>query len=98
MAGFRSAAAARDFFKTLGEEKPGQPYTVTPLDIETIEKMFDIFTDITVDWERLADRSLVGDSEAAKIIFGGLAAFEEEMKYMGIVDVPLEEDGYLATA
>ncbi|KAK7960440.1 hypothetical protein PG988_011654 [Apiospora saccharicola] len=79
--GFKSAAAARAFHATLGEDKPGGNFHVTRLDIATIEPMFDFVSVARVDWQRLADRSHIGDVEATKAIFFNLAAFEAEMSW-----------------
>lgn len=81
LVGFRSPTAARDFYATLGDDRPGRNFTVTRVDIATIEKLFDVVSEIKVDWDRLADRSNLGDVEATKAIFPNLAAFEAEMSW-----------------
>ncbi|KAK7909247.1 hypothetical protein PG985_015125 [Apiospora marii] len=81
LARFRSPDAARAFHATLGEDKPGGNFQVTRLDIATLEKLFDVISEIRVDWARLADRSNIGDIEATKTIFPELADFEAEMSW-----------------
>ncbi|KAK8109187.1 hypothetical protein PG984_014988 [Apiospora sp. TS-2023a] len=91
--GFKSAAAARAFHATLGEDKPGGNFHVTRLDVATIEPMFDFVSVARVDWQRLADRSHIGDIEATKAIFFNLAAFEAEMSWDSDSDSDTRSDG-----
>ncbi|KAK8076035.1 hypothetical protein PG994_003307 [Apiospora phragmitis] len=80
MAGFKSARDAQAFYITLGEDKPGGQFAVTPLDMMILDDfIYDIFTACKVNWDLLARRSSFLDARAAQSYYCELATFESEM-------------------